>query len=522
MKLCFIKKKIFVYYLLSTQILISQGLTLSDAQPFCSDNELDFISTYGNPPILVAETLPNFGCLNSGLRKNPIWYFLKIGNPGNLTLELTSKDVNNNPVDADFVAWGPFNRTEFQNVINDGTGKDLQNVIDCSSSPDSYEVIEIEKAEAEEYYIVMITNYFGDESSMRLEEKFPDDPNRGTTDCSVLDTTAPEITLVGSDTVTIEAGTTYTDAGATALDNYDGDITSAITIGGDIVDTSIVGSYTITYNVNDSNGNSAAEVIRTVLVVDTTAPEITLVGSATVTIEASTIYTDAGATALDNYDGDITSAITIGGDIVDTSILGSYTINYNVNDSNGNSAAEVTRTVLVIDSTLPIITLLGDVSINIETGGIYTDAGATALDNYDGDITSAITIGGDVVDTSIVGSYTITYNVNDSNGNSADEVTRTVLVVKSLIVEIPSFFTPNGDGINDNWEIKIINLNFMIKKLVIFDRYGKTIESEKDKWDGTYNGKKMPEGSYWYKLILEGRNGLVVVEKGHFSLAKGY
>ena len=431
------EEKFIHIFFLFTQILVSQGLTLSDAQPFCSDNSVDFNNTFGNVGVL--ETLPNFGCLNEGLLKNPVWYFLKIRNPGSLTLELTSKDVDNNDIDADFVAWGPFNRTEFQNAIDDGTGKDLINVISCSSIPGPREVIKIQDANAGEYYIVLITNYSGVEGSMSLEEKFPDEPNTGTTDCSVLDTTPPEITLVGSATVTIEAGTTYSDAGASALDNYDGDITSAIV---------------------------------------TTNP-------------------------------------------VDTSVLGSYTITYNVVDTNGNSAEEVTRTVLVIDSTLPIITLLGDVTTSIETGGIYTDAGASALDNYDGDITSAI-VTTNPVDTSIVGSYTITYNVSDTNGNNAEEVTRTVLVVKSFIVEIPSFFTPNGDGVNDNWQIKIINSNYIIKKLVIFDRFGKTIIANKvTKWDGTYNGNKMPEGSYWYKLILEGRNEQIVIEKGYFSLTKG-
>ena len=67
---------------------------------------------------------------------------------------------------------------------------------------------------------------------------------------SVTDTTAPVITLVGDAEITVEVGSTYTDLGATASDNYDGDITADIDVNNP-VDTSVIGSYTVTYNVSD-------------------------------------------------------------------------------------------------------------------------------------------------------------------------------------------------------------------------------------------------------------------------------
>ena len=84
---------------------------------------------------------------------------------------------------------------------------------------------------------------------------------------NVTDTTAPVITLVGDSQITVEVGTTYTDLGATASDNSDGDITADINVTNP-VDTSVIGSYTVTYNVDDSNGNAATGVIRTVNVTD--------------------------------------------------------------------------------------------------------------------------------------------------------------------------------------------------------------------------------------------------------------
>ena len=97
------------------------------------------------------------------------------------------------------------------------------------------------------------------------------------------DTTAPVITLVGDDPVAITVGDAYVDAGATATDDVDGDITANIVVGGDTVDVNTAGQYIITYNVSDAAGNAATEVTRTVNVndpVDTTAPVITLVGDA--------------------------------------------------------------------------------------------------------------------------------------------------------------------------------------------------------------------------------------------------
>ena len=164
----------------------------------------------------------------------------------------------------------------------------------------------------------------------------------------IEDTVAPVITLLGDNPVTIEVGTTYTDAGATAFDDIDGDLTSSI-VTVSTVNTAVVGVYTVSYNVSDTSGNAAIEVIRTVNVVDTTIPVITLLGEDPVTIELGDTYTDAGATATDSYDGDITSSIVTVSN-VNTAIAGVYTVSYNVSDSNGNAAAEVTRTVNIIDS----------------------------------------------------------------------------------------------------------------------------------------------------------------------------
>ena len=79
------------------------------------------------------------------------------------------------------------------------------------------------------------------------------------------------------------------------------------------------------------------------------------------------------------------------------------------------------------DTTVPVITLLGDPSVTLTVGETYLDDGATASDDTDGNLTTSIvTVNG--VDTSAAGTYTVTYNVSDAAGNAATQVSRTVVV----------------------------------------------------------------------------------------------
>lgn len=107
---------------------------------------------------------------------------------------------------------------------------------------------------------------------------------------------------------------------------------------------------------------------------------------------------------------------------------GSYTVSLTA--SNNAGAMETVEEELIINITdlqVPVITLIGDATINVTVGNAYTDQGATATDDVDGDITANIVVV-NPVDVDTEGTYTITYNVSDAAGNAATEVTRTVIV----------------------------------------------------------------------------------------------
>ena len=110
---------------------------------------------------------------------------------------------------------------------------------------------------------------------------------------------------------------------------------------------------------------------------------------------------------------------------------GVYTIQVLGTDSGGNVLTDTSKTITV-DNAVPVITRSGSSPVILEIHNIYTDAGATATDNFDGNLTSSITTNTSGVNKDVVGSYTVTYNVVDTNGNNAIQVTRVVNVIDSI------------------------------------------------------------------------------------------
>ena len=245
------------------------------------------------------------------------------------------------------------------------------------------------------------------------------------------DSTAPIITLNGQAIATVNLNSTYTDAGATATDEVDGDLTSSIVTTG-VVNTSVEGNYIITYTVSDTSGNTATATRQVIVEGDTTAPVITILGEADVSINQYTPYIDAGATATDEVDGDLTSSIVTTG-VVNTSVEGNYIITYTVSDTSGNTATATRQVIVEGDTTAPVITILGEADVSINQYTPYIDAGATATDEVDGDLTSSIVTTG-VVNTSVEGNYIITYTVSDTSGNTATATRQVVVVVQNLAI----------------------------------------------------------------------------------------
>ncbi len=88
------------------------------------------------------------------------------------------------------------------------------------------------------------------------------------------------------------------------------------------------------------------------------------------------------------------------------------------------------------------------------------------------------------------------------------------------VIGFPLYFTPNGDSVNDTWQVYGISSDFQQNSIIrIFDRYGKLITQVKASsrgWDGTYNGNPLPQSDYWFSVTLQdGR-----VYQNHFTLKR--
>lgn len=107
------------------------------------------------------------------------------------------------------------------------------------------------------------------------------------------------------------------------------------------------------------------------------------------------------------------------------------------------------------------------------------------------------------------GEYTVFYRDTKGCGEGQTSV---------ILLDYPKYFTPNGDGVNDTWQIKGLE-KFPGAVTFIYDRYGKLIKQISDKslgWDGTFNGRELSVSDYWFVTKLTNERQLM----GHFTLKR--
>jgi len=251
-------------------------------------------------------------------------------------------------------------------------------------------------------------------------------PSTVTRTVVVVDNLPPVLTLNGSPSLSLTVGAVFADPGATAQDACEGSLTDQIIVGGDTVSTGAPGVFTITYTVEDGEGNQA-QVSRQVEILPSSPPVITVFGSSTVTVECGGFFQPAEFSAFDDVDGDVTDDVEVTG-LPNVDSVGTYIVRYNVSDSEGNPASEVIRTVTVKDTLKPTIELQGSQTVVLQCGQSFFDPGVIAFDDCDNVLTDSVVAGGDTVDLAKAGTYTIVYRVADSSGNKATPVNRTVVV----------------------------------------------------------------------------------------------
>lgn len=260
------------------------------------------------------------------------------------------------------------------------------------------------------------------------------------------------------------------------------------------------------------NENGCGDVLSIQLIVNTT-PQINMEDSYQICTDNPDLFVSA-PTGFDSYqwfklDGGNTESISTNIDItiVET---GTYRLEVGYHYSNNGDTTDCLNSVdfEVVPSNKAIIRNIevndfaenNIASIEVSGDGAY-EYSLDGVDFYDSNIFENVPAG------------FVTAYVRDKNGCGT--------VQKEIsVLGYPKFFTPNGDGNNDNWSlIGFSPENHMNTSINIFDRYGKRIVElgpENQYWNGTFNSQPLPSSDYWFKAILEdGR-----VYKGHFVLKR--
>ncbi len=208
--------------------------------------------------------------------------------------------------------------------------------------------------------------------------------------------------------------------------------------------TLVDGVYKIKVKMKDEAGNVFDEYLAPYVIIvntvteDTTPPVITLLGNNPVNLNVDDIYADAGATASDDVDGDITASIVIVNP-VNTNIADTYTVTYNVSDTAGNSATEVTRTVNVgevPDIIPPTATIFYSATAptNADVVATMTPSEPVTVTNNSGSLSYTFTANG-----------TFTFEFSDAAGNTGSAVA----TVNNIDKVAPTITTKLGDGVVD-------------------------------------------------------------------------
>ncbi|PID94024.1 MAG: hypothetical protein CSA95_05130 [Bacteroidetes bacterium] len=142
--------------------------TCEDALPFCTGTNYTFPAGVGSGS---GQSGPCYDCLQT--TPNPAWYYMKIGDPGNIIIYMYSTPS----YDIDFCCWGPFD-----NPYDACSQLTCDKVVDCSYSAAATETCDIYNGQTDDYYILLITNY----SNQSCNINFSQTGGNGTTNCDIL------------------------------------------------------------------------------------------------------------------------------------------------------------------------------------------------------------------------------------------------------------------------------------------------------------------------------------------------
>ena len=168
----------------------------------------------------------------------------------------------------------------------------------------------------------------------------------------------------------------------------------------------------------------------------------------------------------------------------------------------------------------PLLNVIGDTSILFGESIELSSSGAGSYFWTPSENLSCSDCGSPVAMPKETTTYTVT-GANEFGCLSMASLTVEVLQNDSIKLDPIDAFTPNGDGVNETFLIRGLE-NFPNSKLIVFNRWGSEVYEAinyQNDWDGTYNGKPLPEGSYLFVISIT-RGSKVETQKGVITIIR--
>jgi gliding motility-associated-like protein len=196
------------------------------------------------------------------------------------------------------------------------------------------------------------------------------------------------------------------------------------------------------------------------------------------------------------------------------------TTDYIVTAQTGNCTLKDTVTISV--SPAPVVFAGNDITVvrgddasifaSVNNAASYIWSPATYLNSLN-----------DLSPVAVMPQQTITYRLTATNSIGCSQYDEVIVTVLPYCIKVKNAFTPNGDGVNDTWMVYDQYECLKNVRAQVFNRYGsKVYESTnyRNEWRGTYNGKSLPDATYYYVLDFTLITGTVVQVRGDVTILR--
>ena len=324
------------------------------------------------------------------------------------------------------------------------------------------------------------------DNTLTTEYTFTPSPNQCASEATMVVTVTPLIIPAFTEIGTICFGDTLSDLPTTSINNITGTWSPAIN-----------NTVSTEYEFTSDDGQCALDTTMTITVLEEIEPEFTQIDP----ICIGQIISPLPQISNNNISGAWTPALN-----------NLETTTYTFTPESGQCSYSTTMTIEV-GTFSPISITASNISNDFDSNQIISVTASGGSGNYEFQLDGGSWQSNSIFEY-VTGCEEHIVVARDIDGCIFETQTSV------MIMDYPKFFTPNGDGYNDTWNIKCLREN-PVAKVSVFDRFGKLIISfspRENSWDGRFNGQLLPGSDYWFVAEYLNNNGIQATFRSHFSL----